>query len=115
MAPPASTVWLAVFFVTFMAWVLHQRYQSQLNQFPGPVLASLSDLWRFGYSLYNRHGVPLAALHREYGPVVRLGPRMLSFSTPEAIQDIYGLKNKLKKVCAWNLLLPTWNNTLIRG
>lgn len=115
MALPASTAWLAVSFVIFVAWVLHQRYQSQLNQFPGPVLASISDIWRFGYSLYNRHDVPLAALHRKYGPVVRLGPRMLSFSTPEAIQDIYGPKNKLKKVCIWNLHLSAWNHMLIRG
>ncbi|KAF3407864.1 hypothetical protein DPV78_000465 [Talaromyces pinophilus] len=44
--------------------------------------------------------MPLVDLHRQYGPVVRLGPRMLSFSTPEAIQVIYGSGKKFKKV--WN-------------
>jgi hypothetical protein len=36
-------------------------------------------------------------LHEKYGPVVRTGPHSLSFSTPEAIEAIYGFNHGFEK------------------
>jgi cytochrome P450 len=36
-------------------------------------------------------------LHKSYGKVVRIGPRELSFSTTQAMRDIYRLDNKFIK------------------
>lgn len=95
---PTWALFLAVSFVTAFILAFYQRYQNGLARFPGPTLASFSDLWRFGYSLYNRHSSPNVSLHKRYGPVVRMGPRMLSFSTPEAARDIYSAGKHFKKV-----------------
>lgn len=40
-------------------------------------------------------------LHKKYGDVVRIGPRELSFSTRQAMRDIYGANNKFIKAPAY--------------
>jgi hypothetical protein len=37
-------------------------------------------------------------LHAKYGDVVRVGPNVLSFGKPSAIQDIYGLNKGFIKI-----------------
>ncbi len=61
-----------------------------LRGFPGPAAQRASALpWA------ARHALGLQAMHTQrlhdrYGPVVRLGPRHLSFTDPAAWRDIYG-------------------------
>ena len=38
------------------------------------------------------------ALHKKYGPLVRIGPNHVSVSDPKAINIIYGLKTGFTKV-----------------
>jgi hypothetical protein len=38
-------------------------------------------------------------LHQRYGSVVRYGPRMLSFSDPGAVREIYTTGDPFPKVC----------------
>jgi hypothetical protein len=37
-------------------------------------------------------------LHKKHGEIVRLGPKMLSFSSPDAVKDIYGPGKNFVKV-----------------
>ncbi|KKF93237.1 Pisatin demethylase [Ceratocystis platani] len=62
-----------------------------LHRYPGPWLARLTDFWRL-WDVYNQapHKTH-RALHARHGDVVRLGPNVLSFSSPAAVKDIYGL------------------------
>ena len=82
----------------FFSYFLHNRFQKGLNKYPGPFLASFTDLWRlfvvWGRAPEKEH----IRLHRKHGDVVRLGPNVLSFGTSAALKDIYGLNKGFIKV-----------------
>ncbi len=63
--------------------------RSPLRSFPGPLLAKLSPGWLFVVSFTGKRAFIIDALHQRYGPVVRVGPNMLSFSSAAAARDIY--------------------------
>lgn len=77
-----------------------------MASFPGPFAASLSDLWRLFYSYANQHEKPMAAIHRKYGDIVRMGPQMLSFACPEAVKDIYGPGKNFAKSEFYSVIAP---------
>lgn len=65
-------------------------YFDSLSEYPGPKLWAVSQIpagWaQFrGYLVYR-----ISELHEKYGPVVRIGPKVLSYATAEAFTDIYG-------------------------
>ncbi|KAI1424063.1 cytochrome P450 [Xylaria sp. FL1777] len=73
------------------AWLIRNRYHNGLNKYPGPFMASLTDVWRL-YEVWGRQfEVTHRKLHAQYGDVVRLGPNTLSFADPKALKTIYGL------------------------
>ncbi len=80
------------------AYFVNNHFKHGLNRYPGPFLASLTDWWRFCIVYGRRPEVTHIRLHRKHGDVVRLGPSVLSFASPAAIKDIYGLKKGFKKV-----------------
>ncbi|KAI1275593.1 cytochrome P450-like protein [Xylaria sp. FL0933] len=81
---------LGVVLVT-VAWLIRNRFHNGLNKYPGPFIASLTDLWRL-YEVWGRQfEVTNRKLHDKYGDVVRLGPNTLSFADPKALKTIYGL------------------------
>ncbi|KAI0433726.1 cytochrome P450 [Xylaria sp. FL1042] len=81
---------LGVVLVT-VAWLIRNRFHNGLNKYPGPFIASLTDIWRL-YEVWGRQfEVTNRKLHDQYGDVVRLGPNTLSFADPKALKTIYGL------------------------
>lgn len=93
-----SQHWVALLLTAVLARLVRNRYHNGLHKYPGPFLASLTDWWRF-FDVYGRRPERShIALHRKYGPVVRLGPNTLSFSEPEALKTIYGLNKGFIKV-----------------
>lgn len=90
---------LVLLLVVLIVRRLQRRYWNGFNQFPGPFIASVTNLWRLWDAYYNAHA-PLTVmdLHETYGEVVRLGPKMLSFSSPDAVKDIYGPGKNFVKV-----------------
>lgn len=88
-----------IFSVTLVIAILVRKYFNKgLNRYPGPLLATFTDAWRFCSVARGKCQLSLRALHDRYGDVVRLGPNCLSFSSPEALKDIYGLNVRLTKV-----------------
>lgn len=84
-APLAATICSCLFLV----YGLYMRWMHPLSKFPGPVKASLTNIWK-AYWVYK--GVlheRLVQLHNEYGPVVRVGPNHLHIWSGEAISPIY--------------------------
>ncbi|KIW64809.1 hypothetical protein PV04_09717 [Phialophora macrospora] len=67
------------------------RYGGGLNHIPGPALAPFTNLWRFFVVWSRRPELAHIRLHEKYGPLVRLGPRVVSVSDPAAISVIYAL------------------------
>lgn len=88
-----------VFVVIFLiAHVTKNYYRSGLNRYPGPFWARTTNLWRFIDVLGRRPDITHLNLHRKHGDVVRLGPNVLSFSSPRALKTIYGLNKGFVKV-----------------
>ncbi|KAF2808157.1 cytochrome P450 [Mytilinidion resinicola] len=83
------------FFPTsFIALILlrciYLKYFHALSRYPGPFLASFTNLWRtIRFAKGDLH-LDVAALHARHGSIVRLGPNSLSFSSVEAYEAIYG-------------------------
>ncbi|KAF2102472.1 cytochrome P450 [Rhizodiscina lignyota] len=83
-----------IFLVSF--YVLYNRYGYGLNRYPGPFLASVTDLWQvYAASNYGRHF--LIDLHEKYGDIVRIAPNKLSFANPTAIKDMLGPGKDFRK------------------
>jgi hypothetical protein len=71
---------------------LFRRYLHPLAKYPGPFLNSISGLPAAFSVLRGRFAFENKLLHEEYGPVVRVGPSELIFSSSQAMQDIYGFR-----------------------
>ncbi|KAL1792308.1 hypothetical protein ACET3X_008815 [Alternaria dauci] len=70
---------------------INNKFCQGLNHIPGPWLAGFSDLWRLMLVWGRRPEVVHRALHARYGPLVKIGPRTVIVSDPDAIKIIYGL------------------------
>lgn len=96
--------WLIVGLAIYLA---SNRFNRGLNKYPGPVLASFTDWWRF-YDVYKRRAeVTHQKLHAKHGDVVRLGPNTISFADPKALKTIYGLNKgfvKVSYIVNWSLV-----------
>lgn len=71
--------------------LLYNRWGQGLNRIPGPFLASVTDLWRAFQAWGRRPELVQIELHERYGSVVRIGPRAVSISDPNAVAMVYGL------------------------
>ncbi|EIT81913.1 putative benzoate 4-monooxygenase cytochrome P450 [Aspergillus flavus] len=72
-----------------VAYVIYQRYLHPLAKYPGPFLASITDLWQVHQFLSLQQPYNLTALHERYGPIVRYGPDKLSITHESAVPTIY--------------------------
>lgn len=76
---------------------------ARLRSFPGPAIAGQTDLWRAYYMNYGDWSGVLRDVHKIYGPLVRLGPNLISVSDVNAIPIIYSMHGEFKKVSALRL------------
>jgi benzoate 4-monooxygenase len=85
-----SILLLALVFAAYLvAFIIYNAFLHPFSSFPGPPLARISKIWsRYG-NLKGRKSHRIHAAHQKYGPVIRAGPNELSFSSPEAVRDIY--------------------------
>jgi cytochrome P450 len=75
-----------------VAWVFYNLFLHPLANFPGPLLARSSLLWRIYHTQTGLIHYAVDDLHRRYGPVVRVSPGELSFASAASFRDIYGVK-----------------------
>lgn len=82
---------LVLFGGTFytISYVVYQRYFHPLAPYPGPFLASITDLWQVCQFLSLKQPYNLTDLHAKYGQFVRYGPDKLSTTAEEAIPILY--------------------------
>ena len=79
---------VVLLFLAVISRAIYRRYFHPLANYPGPVFCSLTRLWKV-WSVYKGHTeADYIALHRRYGPVVRVAPNELSFSSPNAAREI---------------------------
>lgn len=88
---------LAAAFGAYLLWRLFHSYW-RLRHIPGPFWASLSDIPRTLWVLTGHAQVIHRKLHDKYGPLIRIGPNMISVDEPDAIPTIYTTKPGTIKV-----------------
>ncbi|XRM40956.1 hypothetical protein ABZX51_004260 [Aspergillus tubingensis] len=75
-----------------MLMIIYNYFLHPLARVPGPLTGAVFPFWTMKI-LYRRNLNPgLAQLHEKYGPVVRVGPNQLSFTSVEAQKIIYNAK-----------------------
>ncbi|KFZ09072.1 hypothetical protein V502_08962 [Pseudogymnoascus sp. VKM F-4520 (FW-2644)] len=88
---------------------LIQRYASSLRRYPGPTLASYSRLWKVLSVASGHTELDHIALHRKYGPIVRIAPNELSFSSPKIARDILAAGKGFSKTDFYSVFPPPDN------
>lgn len=88
----------AVLLVAIVSRFVYVRFFNGLYRVPGPFIASFTSLWKF-YVVWSEN-MPWtnAILHEKYGPLVRLGPRHVSASSPEALSVIHVQRKGFQKI-----------------
>ncbi|RYP06150.1 hypothetical protein DL764_003326 [Monosporascus ibericus] len=80
----------ALVLLSVVARAFYNIFLHPLRSFPGPLLWRVSTIPRIYWLLKGRLPHKVAELHAEYGPVLRIMPDELSFSSADAWDDIYG-------------------------
>ncbi|KAI0157192.1 cytochrome P450 [Hypoxylon sp. FL1284] len=79
--------WIAVCYLILVVW--YRLYYHPLKEYPGPLLARLSDSYAGFYALRKALHRATFEDHRRYGNVMRYGPNRLVFNTSAALRGIY--------------------------
>jgi hypothetical protein len=62
---------------------------SPTSKIPGPKYSRFTEIWLIIQEFTGYRRLYIHHLHQKYGPVVRLGPNEVSFTSLEAIKEIY--------------------------
>ncbi|KAH8799759.1 cytochrome P450 [Xylogone sp. PMI_703] len=84
-----------------VAYIVVSFVRDPLREIPGPFLAKCTGIWLILLDNSGFRSQTLHKLHQKYGPVIRIGPAQLSFSTRQAMRDIYGLGSAYIKAPAY--------------
>lgn len=90
----------------WVLWIAYARTIHPLAQIPGPFLASISRLWIFRHTARGDMEWTQRALHKKYGPLVRIAPNEIACSDPQALKQIYRMQNPIRK----SDFYPVWGN-----
>ncbi|KAI1613403.1 cytochrome P450 3A31 [Exophiala viscosa] len=88
-------VFLSVLSVlTLIAFCIRRIYFHPLSEYPGPLLAKVTDLYAAYHAWKGDIHVDMWRQHQRYGPYVRYAPSRLNIENTTALKDIYvGSKN----------------------
>ncbi|KAI1413499.1 cytochrome P450 [Hypoxylon sp. FL1857] len=67
----------------------YQLLLHPLRSYPGPLLAKLTNCYTGFFAIKRDLHIEIWRNHQRYGPVVRIGPDRLVFSSATALRDIY--------------------------
>lgn len=84
-------------FVTLMGVAAYRLWLHPLARFPGPSLWAVSRLPWIYHMSNGSMWYRLQLLHQQYGPIVRIAPGELSFSSVAAWPDIYTSRPQMPK------------------
>ena len=71
--------------------VIHvlRRASAPIAKLPGPAVSKFTSLWLKWKEMSALRTVYIHSLHEEYGPVVRVAPNEVSFTSWAAVKEIY--------------------------
>ncbi|KAI9648453.1 hypothetical protein NHQ30_003087 [Ciborinia camelliae] len=102
----ARALWLVV--GATIAVIILRTFQTWwcLRHIPGPFLARFTNLQRVWWVKTGRAHLYHKAVHVKYGEIARIGPHMVSISSPEAIPIIYSIRPGVPKSDFYATLRP---------
>lgn len=87
--------------LVLLAVLVFDSKRAGLSHIPGPFIARYTNLWAVYVAWKTDYSGTRAAFNRtlqkQYGDVVRTGPRNVSVMDPAAIPTIYGVRSRLDK------------------
>jgi hypothetical protein len=75
--------------VAALTYATYRLFFDGLSGYPGPKLWALTNAFGALWQLVGLLPYKITELHEKYGPVVRIGPNVLSYNTGDAWADIY--------------------------
>ena len=75
--------------VLIITTALYRLIFHPLANVPGPKLAGLSTLWLAYHARKGRNHTFMPALHKKYGPIVRIAPNQVLVCSENAVHQIY--------------------------
>ncbi|KAI1086184.1 cytochrome P450 [Rostrohypoxylon terebratum] len=101
--------WYLLIPLFLIARILYIRYASPLREYPGPFLASFSRLWKIASTASERTHLHHIELHKKYGPIVRISPNELSFSSPTVARNVLSAGKRFYKTDFYSVFPPPEN------
>jgi len=101
--------WLLIITGFLVSRALVRRYASPLRKYPGPVLASVSRLWKVASTFSGHTHTDHIALHRKYGRLVRIAPDEVSIASPEAARTVLSAGKRFYKTDFYAVFPPPEN------
>lgn len=89
---------------------IYLRDTKKLRRFPAVSIAGFTNLWAVYQQHHHNRTIAVHEAHKRLGPVVRVGTDHVSFSSPQAIRDIYGHGTPMRKATFYNAFLSTHFN-----
>ena len=86
---PLYTTLASLLYLTTLA--IYRLYLCPQSRFPGPRLAALTYWYEYYYDVHlgGKFIFHIAALHEQYGPIVRINPYELHVNDPDFFAEIY--------------------------
>lgn len=72
-----------------VAYFVYTKLRSPIAKLPGPLYSIFTPAWLIFQEFSGSRRVYIHDLHLKYGSVVRLSPNEVSFTSVEAIKEIY--------------------------
>jgi hypothetical protein len=94
-------MFVLVIAIAVAAFIVLRVYFSPLSKIPGPKLAALTSLYYNYHEFKGDRHFFIDRLHREYGPIVRIGPSYVAIADPAAVKEIYGVGSWDKPKGGW--------------
>lgn len=82
--------------IRLLQW-MYRSVTSPLREVPGPFLARFGRLYFLFHVAQGRWEHVNIALHRQYGPIVRVASDMYSFDSADIMKKVYGISSKFTK------------------
>jgi hypothetical protein len=80
---------LAALSLSSLGLCTHRAIFAPLSKLPGPWHSLFTDVYLMYKEFTAQRRIYIHELHKKFGPVVRLGPNEVSFTSLEALKEIY--------------------------
>ncbi|KAK4555027.1 hypothetical protein LTR86_007793 [Recurvomyces mirabilis] len=103
------TYWYLALPLVLALRFFYYKLASPLRNYPGPFLASGSRAWKVISTWRGKTETDHIKIHEQYGPIVRIAPNELSFSSPSAAREILAAGKGFHKTDFYGVFPPPEN------